>query len=172
MSRSIVVYVPGDPVPKERPRVYGRVGITTPKTREYERRVSVYGLQARGEYNRGRAWPLRGWYRVDLRFCREQARGDADNVLKSVLDGLRGVLYEDDARVCEIGVVRSYSGPVGTWVTVTELERPEGAPEPRERPKPAKRPSARAKQSTAAAAAASPWRSRAVLPARGHGGGT
>lgn len=172
MSRSIIVYVPGDPMPKERPVVVGRRGITPHKTREYERRVGVYGLQARGEYNRGRTWDLTGWYRVDLRFCRETARGDADNVLKSVLDGLRGVLYEDDSRVCEIGVVRSYSGPAGAWVTVTQLERPEGAPEPRERPKPAKRPSARRKPSTAAATAASPWRGRAVIPARGHGGGT
>lgn len=170
MSQSIVIYVPGDPVPKARPRVSARRGTFTPKaTREYERRVTVYGLQARGEWQRGRTWDLAGWYRVEMAFCREAARGDADNVLKSVLDGLRGVTYHDDCRVVEVVLSRRYSGPVGTWVTVTQIDRPEGAPEPHQPAKPRKRPSARASK---AASEASPWRGRAVLPARGHGGGT
>lgn len=156
---SLLVYVPGDPIPKERARVIGGRGVTPPKTREYERRVGLYALQARSEYQRSQPWSLVGWYRVELRFCREAARGDLDNVAKAILDGLCGVLYLDDARVVELAVHRLYEGDVGAWVTVTEVPPPTGAPIPR------KRPAARAPKSS------HPWRARAALPAKGYRGG-
>lgn len=157
---SILVYVPGDPAPKGRPRVFGKHGVTPAKTREYERRVSVYALQARSEYQRSKPWSMLGWYRVEIRFCREEARGDVDNVAKSIMDGLCGVLYLDDARVCELVVVRLYEGEVGAWVTVSEVPAPDGSPVPR------KRPAARAPKQ------GHPWRARAALPAKGYRGGT
>jgi Holliday junction resolvase RusA-like endonuclease len=156
---SLLVYVPGDPVPKARARVVGGRGVTPAKTREYEHRVGVYALQARSEHQQSKPWSMLGWYRVEIRFRREEARGDLDNVAKSILDGLCGVLYLDDARVVSLVVERLYEGQVGAWVTVTEVPAPGGSPAPR------KRPAARAPK------ADHPWRGRAALPAKGYRGG-
>lgn len=179
-TRSIVVFVPGDPQPKQRPRVVRGRAYTPRRTSDYEQRIAAHALQARQEWQRGRdPWPLTGtYYEVRVAFTRDVLTGDSDNVAKSVMDGLRGVLFaDDDFRVPSVTVDRGFAGPVGTWITVTEIERPDGAPDlvehdaRREKRRDAKRPAAR-KPSTAAATAASPWHGRAVLPAKGYRGGT
>lgn len=178
-TRSIVVFVPGDPQPWERHAGSGARSFTRSRTREYENRVAAHALQTRQERQRGRgAWPLTGvYYSVSIAFRRETLRGDADRVQNAVLDGLRGVLFDDDNfRVVRKSVERRFTGPVGTWITVTEIERPDGAPDLVEHD--ARRQERRAaklrprKARTAAATAASSWRGRAVLPAKGYRGGT
>lgn len=177
-TRSIVVFVPGDPQPKQRARVAGGHAYTPRRTSDYEQRIAAHALQARQEWQRGReAWPLTGtYYAVRVAFARDVLTGDSDNVVKAVMDGLRGVLFDDDDfRIPSVTVERRFTGPVGTWIAVTEIERPEGAPDLVEHD--ARRQERRAakvrprKVRTAAATAASSWRGRAVLPAKGYRGG-
>lgn len=109
--------VPGEPVPKERPRfaTRGRSGkalavprvYTPPTTEEYEKRVRLVAQAARPT-----GWPMRCDYRVAITVYRA-ARGDWDNYAKAIMDALNprrakggrrprpavpGVLWSDDAR--------------------------------------------------------------------------
>lgn len=152
---SITITIPVDPVPKERPRISAWGPSYTPaRTKAYQRAVALHAKAELGSF--GQLWSLEGWYKVEVVFRREHARGDIDNVAKSILDGLNGIMWADDARVVELHVVRLYEGAIGARVRVTEVEPPNGAPRPAK-----KRPAARAKPSTSKATAASPWK-------RGH----
>lgn len=115
--------VPGEPVPKGRPRFFvrgGQVRVITPqKTVDYEKRVAAAARAAVNE--------LGGWavgQRVPLalevtsiherpqrlfRIADEGYRApkttkpDADNVLKAVMDGLqRAQLFQDDSQVASV----------------------------------------------------------------------
>jgi crossover junction endodeoxyribonuclease RusA len=102
MSCLFAFVVPGQPVPKARPRL-GRNGhVYTPKlTRDYERLV---GLCARGG---GFLRPLMGPVAVTLRlWFPDRRRRDIDNSAKSILDGLNGVAYADDSQVADLHVTR------------------------------------------------------------------
>jgi Holliday junction resolvase RusA-like endonuclease len=94
-------------VPKQRPR-RGKNGhwYTPKKTREYERAVRMAGWSARFTDDTGRrmrgAWPLDARYRVTVEVhFPDKRRRDADNVVKSVLDGLNTILWDDDVQVKE-----------------------------------------------------------------------
>ena len=94
--------VPGPPIPKARARV-GRCGAFTPKrTKEYEAKVRALALVARQKAKQ-RGWT--GSVGVDATFYIEtptERRPDCDNYLKALLDGCRGVIYEDDAQIIDI----------------------------------------------------------------------
>ena len=108
------ITIPGRPVPKGRPRlgVRGRKAFvyTPPATVEYEKLV---GWIAKSVGCR----PVEGPVSVSLNVY---ARGklDADNIAKSILDGLNGIAYEDDDQVVEL-MVRKHK------VTRKEEERVE-----------------------------------------------
>jgi len=89
--------VPGEPVPKARPRL-GRGGrwYTPSRTRDYEQRV---GWEARIAGAR----PVEGDVAVRI-VVRGPRRFDLDNVAKTILDGLRGVAFADDRQVVHLDV--------------------------------------------------------------------
>ncbi len=91
------VTIPGNPIPKGRPRatIKGRV-FTPPRTRDYEELVGQYAaLKWRREPTKARLF-------VSLRFYREnERRADFDNLAKSVMDGLQGIVYADDSQIKE-----------------------------------------------------------------------
>ncbi len=91
--------VPGNPVPKARPRVL-RSGITyTPKTtKEYEQRIAWTAKAAW----KGKPMLLDKGYGLTVHFGREAMRGDLDNLIKAVCDGLQGVIYRNDSQVWQI----------------------------------------------------------------------
>jgi len=92
--------IPGRPMPKQRPRVgrYGNI-YTPPQTKEYE---NLVGWVAKSAGCR----PVEGPVSVALSVY-VKGRLDADNIAKSILDGLNGVAYEDDDQVVEL-VVRKH----------------------------------------------------------------
>lgn len=93
--------VPGKPVPKGRPRVTRRNGrpitFTPARTRDYEKRVAAYALQACLAVE----WPLRlrARYSATLRFYGARANADNDNLCKSVLDPMQGIVFVNDCQV-------------------------------------------------------------------------
>ncbi len=90
------ITIPGNPIPKGRPRaVKGRI-FTPQRTRDYEQLVGQYAaLKWTREPTEARLF-------VSLRFYREnERRADFDNLTKSVLDGLQGVVYVDDSQIKE-----------------------------------------------------------------------
>lgn len=153
MSRALSFDVPGEPIPKARPRV-GKHGTITPKaTRAYQRSVMIRALAARQAHAVARgAWPMAGTYRLEVDYARStERRHDVDNILKSVMDGLCGVLFDDDCRVTEAEVRRLPGAPVGATVRLFVLSEPAPVVVA---PRPARRPSA----------LAHPWKSKAVIP--------
>lgn len=110
----IKITVPGRPVPKGRPRfgVRGKKAyVYTPtETKEYEKLV---GWVAKSAGCR----PVEGPVSVALSVY-VKGRLDADNIAKSILDGLNGIAYEDDDQVVEL-MIRKHK------VTRKEEERVE-----------------------------------------------
>ena len=156
MTRSMLFEVPGDPVPKGRPRFENGHARTPQKTRTYEGTVRAYALQAR-QNNALHMGPWPADMRYSLRITLYPAtmrRVDVDNLVKSLLDGGNGVLWDDDSQIDHIDVRRIWGDPRPRAMVAVEV-----ITEPRTRPPKAPRPSARAH----------PWRSRAVVPARPKG---
>lgn len=87
------VTIHGNPIPKGRPRVAGHA-YTPQRTREYEALVrDTVALLWRRD-------PLKLAVAVTLRFYRDSARRvDLDNLVKSTVDAIQGVILEDDSQV-------------------------------------------------------------------------
>ena len=90
--------VPGQPLPKARPRI-GKNGAYTPqKTLAYENTIGWCVRAEMADFE-----PLRGDIGIKLDFYRKgRRRADLDNMIKSVLDGLNGILFEGDKQVCRL----------------------------------------------------------------------
>ena len=88
--------VGGKPQGKERPRLGKGGRVYTPKaTKRFERMIAWAALGVRP-----RGWALTGRFVVDVVcYFPDERRSDVDNVLKSVLDGMQGVVYDDDSQV-------------------------------------------------------------------------
>lgn len=98
MSDGFQFLIPGDPVPKGRPRVYRGHAVTPQRTIDGEQRV----LHAfREEYPQ--AEPLECAVELGVEFwTAKRGRPDIDNLVKLVMDALNGVAYHDDAQIISL----------------------------------------------------------------------
>ena len=124
--------IPGRPVPKQRPRVVNGHAFTPEKTKDYERLVRLSYLNAGGQLHEGavsvtiavwydmpKSWPKTK--KVNTKGLPHISKPDLDNVIKSVLDGLNGTAWEDDAQVSKIRAGKHwYDGEPMTIVIVEE----------------------------------------------------
>lgn len=95
--------VPGRPIPAARPRVTGKGTYTPRTTRVAESAVAAY---ARTQWRlpptpKGTRWSVR----IIASFP-DHRRADVDNLAKTVMDGMTGIVYEDDDQVTELHVTR------------------------------------------------------------------
>ncbi len=120
----LTIWVPGKPVPKGRPR-FGRGRTYTPKTtRDYEAKVAeaaTEAMQAAGvDQTAGRVAVVvtavfavpksyRGRERADAILGCSYPNADADNLLKSALDGLNGVLVDDDRQCVQVAATKRWA---------------------------------------------------------------
>lgn len=141
MSVPVTISLQGLPIAKERPRVSayrGRVRVYTPKaTQGYQESIRLSAFQAM----RGRAL-FAGALQVDLSFqfapppswsekkklaalnglIPHTSKPDADNLAKAWLDGMNGIVFNDDAAVTKFTAEKKY-GPASLAVaTVREAE--------------------------------------------------
>ena len=132
--------VNGKPQGKQRPR-FSRISKTvyTPtKTAKYEKQIAKAYTDSGGKcipadcyvsVNVSAFFPIPKSYskkkREDCieRILRPDKKPDIDNIIKSVLDGLNGVAYEDDKQVVE-AIGRKYytEGDGYLWVSVSEVK--------------------------------------------------
>ena len=130
----MIIYIPGDPVGKERPR-HTRSGNTyTPeKTKAYEAKVAAAWKKKQGPMFTG---PVR--VRIAAHYAipksatkakqeamlkgkiRPTKRPDIDNVIKCLTDGANGVAYKDDAQIVTIAATRYYAREPGVWMEIQE----------------------------------------------------
>lgn len=120
------IVVPGNPVPKKRPRTFttkaGSVRTITPsRTKDAEKVVGDYAILTAGWKN-----PLEEPVAVYILFAIDDGhvwRADADNLEKLVLDALNGVCYKDDVQVVRAfkDKVRVPKGEARTEITIVPL---------------------------------------------------
>lgn len=134
MMEIITFEIPGEPVAKGRPR-FGQGRTYTPeKTRQYEAKVKHEAMKHAPEN------PLSGplevrlvFYRPMLsRFSRKKqkeaedgllrptTRPDADNLAKSILDPMNGIIFEDDSQVVTLIAEKYYSTEPRVFVEIIQ----------------------------------------------------
>lgn len=133
------IWIPGPPVAKGRPRVTRRGATYTPaKTRTWEGMARTFGLQAMAGKPLlndplrlrvsvllavPRSWPQ--WKRAAA-IAQEIAptgKPDAENCAKALCDALTGVVYVDDAQICELWIGKRYAEAPGVLAEVTVLDK-------------------------------------------------
>lgn len=123
MSNEFTFEIPGKPQPKQRAR-RGRNGrwYTPEATRRYERLAASCALAARPQ-----GWVTQGRFELGVTlFMPDRRRRDADNCVKSIADGLNGVIWADDDQI----VAGAYTKEIDpdnprAVVTVTRIEKEE-----------------------------------------------
>lgn len=116
----IKITAPIDSVPFKRPRFNGRKVFNDPK---YTACKDALGFIARKAMNGTE--PLKGAIKISVTVTRNlkpssRNFGDADNHLKTALDALNGICYEDDAQVTQAEVTLQQGAPCVT-ITLEEL---------------------------------------------------
>lgn len=113
--------VPGKPVPKGRPRVMrGGWTFTPKKTLIHEKLICLCGISAR---KASKLSILGGDIHLHVIFYGANPLADIDNLLKTVLDALNGILFNDDRQIVEVHMQKR-SCPKGqecTEIGVDEL---------------------------------------------------
>lgn len=114
----LVTFDVAGPTPKERPRVTAAIwkesgaelvqtrkshAYTPRSTKVFEEKVA---WEARAAMRKclGTAKPLEGGICVTIGFNLVDQRGDIDNYVKAILDGMNKVVYNDDRQVTELHV--------------------------------------------------------------------
>ena len=119
MTSTIAFVVPGQPVPKGRPRLAPRGHTyTPPRTAEAETRVIGY---LKKTYPHLRPLSVDCALEIDC-YIKGKGRGDWDNFGKLVSDALNGIAYEDDSLVQDARVrLHHYSDTPRTEITLRAL---------------------------------------------------
>lgn len=103
MVAELTFVIPGQPVPKGRPR-FSKHAFTPKRTRDYEKAARHTAFQAVQQWqNTHGGWGLQNRYSVSLfLFFSDLRKRDLDNAGKSILDAMNGVVYNDDAQIDEL----------------------------------------------------------------------
>lgn len=126
MSKCVRIVIPGQPVPKERPRATRRGHIYTPKkTKDYEELVKqIYKAKYRNaifEKNVPLSMDIIAYFGIPKSDSKAKKKkksngeilptikADADNICKIIMDALNGVAYMDDKQITDIHVLKRYS---------------------------------------------------------------
>lgn len=139
MTFMLTFHVEGEPVPKGRPKftsVGGFARTYTPKkTSEYEFAVRLAAIQAMGVAEPLET-PLGVYLYIRLPIPKSHSKKrreacisgqekpikkpDIDNLAKSVLDGINGVVWKDDSQIVSLHVTKVYSSGSGVDVLIKE----------------------------------------------------
>ena len=139
MSLAIYFVVHGQPHGKGRPRASTRGGFvrlyTDQKTRTYEALVGQQAKAAMGDseiLDTPVAVRISAFYYVPISWTKKKrkqafdgeivpATNDADNVAKSVLDGIQNVVITDDRNVCKLTIEKRFDWHPRVEVHVYEV---------------------------------------------------
>ena len=103
------IVIPMQPVPKARPRVVGRHTYTPKKTKDAQALIATYArnvykseplltaLALTAIFIHRRPKALKGKERIP-----KSTRPDGDNLLKTVMDSLEGIVFKNDGQFCSI----------------------------------------------------------------------
>ena len=114
--------IPIDAIPQERPRVYNKVAVDPPKSRQFKQNLAMLVKSLRRE-----SALLTGELAVELHIYRNfksvtsKRYGDIDNLAKSILDGLTGVLWQDDKQISKLLVSKNLADTPFITLDITEV---------------------------------------------------
>ncbi len=117
MTDTLSFVVPGEPTPKARARVVRGRTYTPERTRLAEEEVA---WEARKHWVGKKADPD-GRYAIELWFyCRSKRQKDIDNLAKTYLDAMKGILWQDDHQVyfltaCKMPVDSGAHTKINVW---------------------------------------------------------
>ena len=117
----------GNPVPKGRPRMTKTGHAYTPQTtRDFEKAVAIWAkTNFNGKLSKKPLKAVRNFYikRAKTNKTKQHTqRPDIDNYMKAVLDGMQGVVFEDDSQVFEIFATKTWADYVLPSLTVVIYE--------------------------------------------------
>ena len=124
--------IPGKPVPTQRVRVVKGHAYTPDKTKAFEELVGEKFKESHGKKLAGPVWiSITVWYQIPPSWTKKRKeeellkphtqKPDLDNVVKSILDGLNGKAWADDAQVARITASKYWTDePTRTVVIVEE----------------------------------------------------
>lgn len=98
------IEIEGDPIPAARPRYSVRRVYQPKRNVEYRRQIQAAArlAMAGAEPMQGEICAVVKVYRKWKRTARQS--GDLDNLVKSLWDGLNGIIFEDDSQICRCTV--------------------------------------------------------------------
>lgn len=123
------LFIPCTPVGKQRPRVVNGHAFTPKKTKDCEAAIRTAFLTAataeRIEAPRAvevsvtvylpipKSWPKKNRSLAAFGDLHHTSRPDLDNLVKTVLDALNGIAWDDDAQVCRMTATKRYETGIG-----------------------------------------------------------
>ena len=121
--------IPGKPAPQPRPRKgkHGNFYSNSPKSAEWKDLIRLFSKK----YYQKPPWPGPVGMQLDFEMPIPKAvkdqhwvakKPDIDNLAKAVMDALSGLIYEDDAQICALVVIKTYSETPGVNVHCYELQ--------------------------------------------------
>ncbi len=123
------IIIDGYVQPKERPRFWNGEAHTADKTRSYEAYVKNYCYK---EHIQRMTGPIAVIIKIKKkvthpkRYNRFKAtRPDIDNLIKSVLDGLNGVAYQDDGQIVMLHAQKEYSDHDCVEIMIMNIHTPD-----------------------------------------------
>lgn len=129
----MIIEIPGKPQPKQRPRLARNGAIYTPAaTQAYERLVARHAKLAGAKPVSGPVHvEITSMFAIPKSWSKKRkaaaegqphiSRPDLDNLVKSVLDGLNGVAFADDALVHSVSCRKVWSSNCGDGKTVVRI---------------------------------------------------
>lgn len=118
--KPLIIEIPGDPVSKKY-RLGKRGMYLDPKVRHYQRHVNMHSMIAMSNYRP--KWETDGYYDVKIHIKYRKILGrrhpDLDNLCKSICDGMKGHVYDDDRQVESVKVTYDVYPIPQTIVVVT-----------------------------------------------------
>ena len=130
----MIIIIPGEPVPKGRPRMT-RTGHTyTPRrTRQYEKAIAEAWKTQSGEHLTGAIKSeIRAYFKIPTSqkkavrekmgagLIRPTKRPDLDNIIKT-LDALNGLAYDDDSQIVDIKAAKFYDREPRLEIVLEEI---------------------------------------------------
>lgn len=138
MNSVVQFTVPGEPVAKGRPRFRQNGFAYTPQKTanfealvkwEYHRQTGGYkfpddaqlGMRVEAFFDIPKSKSKKMQKDMELGVVKHTKKPDADNILKSIADGICHIAYRDDSMLCYVEVTKKYSREPKTIVTIWEL---------------------------------------------------
>jgi Holliday junction resolvase RusA-like endonuclease len=131
----IRITVPGNPVPKARPRVTYHGTFTPKKTKDYEELVQYCWLEQSGKRFPDDAMlemDVKAYFQIPKSFSKKRraemegrwhtSRPATDNLVKCAADSLNGAAYKDDSVICRVTATKAYSVDPRLEIIIKEME--------------------------------------------------